>query len=160
MCKQKVSFLTRFIIFFLVIALVFPIGVNASSIETAQTRASAYLNYYTAYVYPAGGGQVQVWFIVDGLGYKDELGALSIEVYECPTNSDNINDWTWKKTFTHDSTDGMLSYDDDYHSGHVDYNGTVGKWYKAYVCIWGGKDGNGDTRYFWTSARQATLFPA
>ena len=86
----------------------------------------------------------------------DELGALSIEIYECSTNSSNIKDWTWKTTFTHDSTPSMLSYNDDYHSGHVDYYGTAGKWYKAYVCIWGGKDGAGDTRYFWTSAKKAT----
>lgn len=86
----------------------------------------------------------------------DELGALSIEIYECSTNSSNIKDWEWKKTFTHDSTPGMLSYNDDYHSGHVDYYGIAGKWYKAYVCIWGGENGAGDTRYFWTYARQAT----
>ena len=35
------------------------------------------------------------------------------------------------------------------------YNGTAGKYYKAYVCIWGGKDGDGDTRYFWTSAKNS-----
>ena len=61
--------------------------------------------------------------------------------------------WTWKKTFTHDSTAGMLSYNDDFHTGHVTYNGVVGRYYKAYVCIWGGKDGQGDTRYFWTSVK-------
>ena len=86
----------------------------------------------------------------------DELGALSIQLYECSTNSSNIDDWEWKTTFTYDSTPGMLSYNDDYHSGHVDYYGTAGKWYKAYVCIWGGEDGDGDTRYFWTSAKKAT----
>ena len=67
--------------------------------------------------------------------------------------------WEWKTTFTHESTPGMLSYNDDFHSGHVDYHGTIGKWYKAYVCIWGGKDGDGDTRYFWTSGQKATLLP-
>ena len=79
----------------------------------------------------------------------DELGALSISIYE---STDGTN-WTWKKTFTHDSTSGMLSYNDDYHSGYVSYNGVAGRYYKAYVCIWGGKDGDGDTRYFYTSAK-------
>lgn len=158
MCKKNISIFTRVIIFILVITLVLPVVTYASSVESSQSRASAYLSYYTAYVYPAGAGLVQVWFSVGGTDYMDELGSLSIQIYECSTNSSNINDWTWKDTFKHSSTPGMLSYNDDYHSGHVDYYGTIGKWYKAYVCIWGGKDGDGDTRYFWTTAKQATLF--
>ena len=86
----------------------------------------------------------------------DEIGSLSIEIYECPTNSSDIRDWTWKETFKHNSTSGMLSYNDDFHSSHVDYSGTTGKYYKAYVCVWAGKNGDGDTRYFWTSAKKAT----
>ena len=157
MQKKNISILTRILIFTLIIALIIPIGAQASSVETTPTRASAYLSYYTAYVYPAGGGLVQSWFIVGGTGYMDEIGALTIELYECPTNSSNIEDWEWKETFKYDTTPGMLSYNDDYHSGHVDYpDGRPGWWYKAYVCIWGGKDGDGDTRYFWTSAKQAT----
>lgn len=136
--------------------LVIPVSINASADEFLPSRASDYLSVYGAYVYPAGDSLVQVWFDAQGTGYMDELGALTIELYECPTNSSDIRDWTWKETFKHDSTDGMLSYNDDYHSGHVDYYGTAGKYYKAYVCIWGGKDGKGDTRYFWTSAKKAT----
>lgn len=132
------------------------ISVQAETPPQIHPYASYYLDNYGSYVYPAGNSLVQVYFSVAGAGTMDELGALSIEIYECSTNSSNIKDWEWKTTFTHDSTPGMLSYNDDYHSGHVDYNGTAGKWYKAYVCIWGGKDGDGDTRYFWTYARQAT----
>lgn len=141
---------------FLMIVLLLPIATSATNVDIAQPRESYYLSYYNAYVYPAGGDLVQVYFDASGAGYLDELGALSIQIYECSTNSSDINDWTWKTTFTHDSTDGMLSYNDDYHSGHVDYYGTAGKYYKAYVCIWGGKGGKGDTRYFWTSAKKAT----
>ena len=130
--------------------------INASAVEVIQPRASEYLSVYGAYVYPAGNSLLQVYFNAQGTGYEDELGALSFEIYECSTNSSDIKDWTWKTTFTHDSTPGMLSYNDDYHSGHVDYYGTAGKYYKAYVCIWGGKNGDGDTRYFWTSAKKAT----
>lgn len=133
------------------------ISVSVSAEETIQPRASEYLSVYGAYVYYAGYGLIQVYFNAQGTGHEDELGALSIQIYECSTNSSNINDWEWKATFTHDTTPGMLSYNDDYHSGHVDYpDGKPGWWYKAYVCIWGGKDGDGDTRYFWTSAKQAT----
>lgn len=79
----------------------------------------------------------------------DELGALSISLYE----STDKNTWTWKKTFTHDSTSDMLGYDDFYYSSHVDYQGVEGRYYKAYVCVWAGKNGDGDTRYFWTSVK-------
>ena len=114
-----------------------------------QPRASDYLSSYNAYVYLPGTGEVRVYFNVEGTNYMDELGALSISIYE---STDGTN-WTWKKTFTHDSTPGMLSYNDDYHSGYVSYSGVAGRYYKAYVCIWGGKDGKGDTRYFYTSAK-------
>ena len=153
--KQK-SLLIRLVSITMVFALLVPIYANAAGNETVQPYASPYLDSYQAYVYPAGGGLVQVYFHVQGTGTMDELGALKIEIYECATNSSNDSDWTWKDTFTHNTNPEILSYNDDYHSGHVDYNGTPGKYYKAYVCIWGGKGGKGDTRYFWTSAKKAT----
>jgi hypothetical protein len=52
----------------------------------------------------------------------------------------------------------MLGYNDYYHSAHVEYSGTIGRYYKAYVCVWAGQDGEGDSRYFWTSPVKATLF--
>lgn len=125
-----------------------------TSVSALETRASYYLDAYTAYIYPAGWGKVQVWFSVNGTGTMDEIGALSIQLYE---SRDNEN-WTWLKTFDYTDYSGMLGYNNFYHDGHVEYNGTIGRYYKAYVCIWGGKDGDGDTRYFWTPVEKATLF--
>lgn len=135
----------------LILAIVFilPVGVTA-----AETRSSLYLNAYTAYIYPAGWGKIQVWFSVDGTGTMDEIGALEIQLYESRDNET----WTWVKTFEHQNDEGMLGYNNFYHDGYVQYNGTIGRYYKAYVCIWGGKDGDGDTRYFWTPVEKATLF--
>lgn len=143
------SILVRFVAMLLVFSLCVPVAAYAAEAEAVQPRASLYLSSYGAYVYLPGNGQVQVYFDVTGTNYMDELGALSIAIYE----STDGTSWTWKKTFTHDSTAGMLSYNDDFHSGHVTYSGVAGRYYKAYVCIWGGKDGDGDTRYFWTSAK-------
>ena len=145
MFSQKNNTVIRVITFLVVIALIIPMDASA----LVQPRASDYLSTYNAYVYLPGTGEVRVYFNVDGTGYMDELGALSIKIYE---STDGTN-WTWKKTFTHDSTPGMLSYNDDYHSGYVSYSGVAGRYYKAYVCIWSGKDGKGDTRYFYTSAK-------
>lgn len=119
-----------------------------------DSRASYYLSGYSAYVYPAGWGKVQVWFDVTGTGNMDEIGALEIQLYE---SKDNEN-WYWVDTYTYNDHSGMLGYNDYTHTGHVEYSGTIGRYYKAYVCVWAGKNGAGDTRYFWTSAKKATLF--
>ena len=149
MFKKNTSFAVRLIAALLIVSLCLPVCANAAAIESPQPRASAYLDNYAAYVYLPGNGQVQVYFDVTGTGTMDELGALSIARYE---STDGVT-WTWKKTCTHDSTPGMLSYNDYFHYGSVTYNGVVGRYYKAYVCIWGGKNGQGDTRYFWTSVK-------
>lgn len=120
----------------------------------ADSRASSYLSGYSAYVYPAGWGKVQVWVSVDGTNYMDEIGALEIQLYESKDNET----WTWVKTFEHQDSSDMLGYDDYHHTGHIEYSGTIGRYYKAYVCVWAGKNGAGDTRYFWTSPKKATLF--
>lgn len=145
----KHSQLLKIIALCLVFTLVLPTHANASSVEA---RASYYLDSYQAYVYPAGSGEVQVWFSVTGVDYMDEIGALSIHLYE---STDNTN-WTSVKTFRHSVYTNMLTEDDIQHVSHVSYQGVAGRYYKAYVCIWAGKDGSGDTRYFWTSAKKAT----
>lgn len=149
MYKKKTTI--KFISVLLILVLVLPINVMA-----AEARASYYLDAYSAYVYPAGWGKVQVWVDVHGTDYMDEIGALEIQLYE---SKDNQN-WTWVKTFDYSDYSDMLGYNDYYHQGHVEYNGTIGRYYKAYVCVWAGENGDGDTRYFWTSAKKATLFAA
>lgn len=149
MFTKRNSIFVRFLALLLAFSFLVPVCAQAAETVSVQPRASFYLDSYGAYVYLPGNGQVQVYFDVVGTDDMDELGALSIRIYE---STDGVT-WTWKKTFTHDSTAGMLSYNDDFHTGHVTYNGVVGRYYRAYVCVWGGKDGQGDTRYFWTSAK-------
>ena len=149
MNKKKISSFFRIISLLLVIVLILPVSAMA-----VETRASYYLDAYSAYVYPAGWGKVQVWVTVHGTNDMDEIGALEIRLYE---SKDNEN-WTWVKTFDYTDYPDMLGYNDYYHSGHVEYNGTLGRYYKAYVCVWAGKNGDGDTRYFWTNVDRASLF--
>ena len=147
MRKNHIPRWGRIVAFLLIVTMSFPVTVSA-----VEPRASDYLDSYQAYVYPAGSGEIQVWFSVTADDYMDDLGALWIEVYESTDNST----WTYKKTYMHTDYSGLLDQDDIYHSGHVSYQGVKGRYYKAYVCIWAGSDGNGDTRYFWTSAKKAT----
>lgn len=131
---------------------IFPSNVEAAAVEPIQPNASSYLSSYNAYVYLAGGGLVQVYFNVEGTGMMDELGALTIELYE----STDKSNWTWVETFKHTLNEGMLAYNDFFYASHVDYQGVEGRYYKAYVCLWAGKDGKGDTRYFWTNVKPTT----
>ena len=151
MSKKKLSSFVRVASLVLVIVLMLPATAMA-----AEPRSSLYLHSYSAYVYPAGWGNVEVWVSVQGINDMDEIGALEIYLYESKDNET----WTWVKTFEHQDYSDMLGYNDFVHTGHVEYNGVIGRYYKAYVCVWAGKDGDGDTRYFWTSPKKATLFAA
>ena len=84
----------------------------------------------------------------------DDIGALSIQIFE---STDNTN-WTWVETYTNGTNPSLLAHNSYYHQSYVEYQGVIGRYYKAYVCIWAGKDGGGDTRYFWTGPVKATLF--
>lgn len=147
MMPQRRSFFIKMVALTLVMLLMVPSTVHAATIDSAQTYASNYLTAYSAYVYVTNSGQVQVWYEVMGTGDMDEIGVLSIKLYE----STDKSTWTRVKTFSHENYSTMLSYNDWYHSSYVAHQGTSGKYYKAYICIWAGKDGNGDTRYMWTS---------
>ena len=149
MSNQKISRAVRIVALLLTLALMLPIGAMA-----AESRSSLYLHSYSAYIYPAGWGKVQVWFDITGAGDMDEIGVLNIKLYE----SKDQETWTWVDAFHFSDYDGMLGYDNYTHSGHIEYNGTIGRYYQAYVCVWAGKDGGGDTRYFWTPVKKATLF--
>jgi len=132
--------------------LLVPSTVNAAMPEAAQPYASAYLTSYNSYICAMGSGKLQIWFTVVGDTDMDEIGTLSIFLYE---SSDKTN-WTRVKTYLHEDYSSMLAEDDWVHSSYVSYSGTAGKYYKAYVCIWAGKNGSGDTRYMWTSVERAT----
>lgn len=143
--KKRYSIITKIIAACLVLVLAVPTVASAAEPNVAVPYASYYLDAYSAYVYVTSGGEVQVWFDVMGTGTLDEIGLLSVRFYES-TDGDN---WTRVDALFHDTTPGMLFYNDDYVSSHVSIQGSTDKQYKAYVCVWGGKNGDGDTRYFW-----------
>lgn len=149
MKNKKINRAFRAVALLLAIVMLLPVGAMA-----VESRSSLYLDSYSAYVYPSGWGNVEVWFEVDGTGYMDEIGALEIKLYESKDNET----WSCVKTFTHNNNSGMLAYDDYTHTGHVEYDGTTGRYYKAHICVWAGTNGTGDSRYFWTSSVKATLF--
>ena len=149
---RRTSIMLRIVSLVLVCLMLVPTTANAAAADTARPYASAYLTSYNTYICAMGSGKLQIWYTVVGDTDMDEIGVLSIRLYE---SSDQTN-WTRVKTFLHEDYSSMLIEDDIVHSSYVSYNGTAGKYYKAYVCIWAGKNGSGDTRYMWTSVERAT----
>lgn len=150
----KHTSIIRFIAIILVCTICFSVHAHATGIDEPTLRASDYLSAYNAYIHNAALGKIQVYFDVTGVRYMDEIGALMIRIYE----SKDQENWTWVHTVQYTDQSSMLGYNKVFHSGHVDYQGTIGRYYKAYVTIWAGKDGDGDTRYMWTQPVKATLF--
>lgn len=154
MKNNKRSAVVRIVAILLVAVMMVPMNAAAVTEDEIAPRASYYLDSYNTYIYPAAWGKIQVWFTVTGVDYMDDIGTLTIQLYE----STDQETWTWIKTYKHTVYTDMLGHDKVYYSGHVEYAGTIGRYYKAYVCIWAGKDGDGDTRYMWTQPKKATLF--
>ena len=146
------NMIVKIVILCLVFSLQVPTAVLAASEPTVQPYASKYLAAYNTYICAVGGGDIQIWFEVMGTGDMDELGTLSIMLYE---STDNSN-WTYLDTFLHEDYETMLIEDDYWHMDYVPYDGVAGRYYKAYVCIWAGKNGGGDTRYMWATSVRAT----
>lgn len=145
MKRKTASVLIKVTALILVFLFVTPCIVSATTSEPIQPYASKYLTSYNTYICDLGNGNIQVWFDVMGTGTMDEIGVLSIILYE--VNSDGS--LTRVKTFLHENYSSMLITDDYYHCSYVSYQGFSSKTYKAYVCIWAGKNGSGDTRYMW-----------
>ena len=152
MVNRKRNFIVKLVSVILVIALMAPISVSAAMPETAMPMASDYLMGYTAYICAMGGGDLEIWFEVTGTGFQEYLGVMSIYLYE---STDNVN-WYWVKTFQHEDYCQMLLTNAYFVMDHVDYEGVAGRYYKAYVGIWGGPDDTGDARYIWTDVERAT----
>lgn len=154
MLSSKRTPFIRLIALALVVFFIIPTNICATEMDNITSRASYYLTSYNTYTYNAALGKIRVYFHVTGVDYMDEIGVLDIKIYE---STDNTN-WTWVETYKQNTTSNMLGYNKIYHSGYIEYSGTLGRYYKAYVCIWAGKDGDGDTRYMWTDISKATLF--
>lgn len=136
----------------LIITLLTPINVQAAVPETVVPMASAYLASYTAYICAMGDGELQVWFEITGTGTQEYIGVLTIRLYESTDNES----WTWVQSFRHTDNSNMLAQNTYAHMNYVSYQGVPGRYYKAYVTIWGGPDDCGDSRYIWTPVELCT----
>ncbi len=119
--------------------------------QPSQPYSSPYLSHYSAYVYPAGGGVVQVCFYASGTRVVDCLGSQIIQLYESTDGSS----YHWVATFTSGNYPSMMGYQTSFHGSHVTYSGIPGRYYMAYVNIYAGPAQGGTSLYFWTGAKIA-----
>ncbi len=129
----------------LICAMMAPVCASAAVIPPANPQASYYLAGYRGYI-TRSGNTVQVTFSVTGTNTMDDIGVLSIKLYE----STDGNNYYWVKTFQHDTTSGMLGHNTSYKSGTVNYSGYASRYYMADICFYAGDSTGHDTRYYIT----------
>ncbi|MEA4895638.1 MAG: hypothetical protein VB064_10305 [Oscillospiraceae bacterium] len=129
--------------FISVFAIILLISLYIAPEANAAVRASYYLSSYDAYIWSEGSGSMSVYFDVQGTGTMDEIGALSIRLQERPSGSST---WTTVKSYSHTDYNNMLSSNNDYYGSSVSYSGRAGYSYRAFITVWAGKNGSGDSR--------------
>lgn len=146
------SGMIRLMAVLLVISLTVPCYASAAAVEPVQPLASNYLRWYDVGIRTMGDGKLEVWFEVTATNVMDEVGAMSIRLYE---SSDQT---TWKRVMTrlYEDYPSMMGSDDYEYSSYMPYQGVAGKYYKAYVKLWAGNDGEGDYVFVWTPIERAT----
>lgn len=140
------STFVKVVSFILILTLMTPCSAIAATSVEIQPCASNYLTAYNTYICNVS-GDIQIWYEVAGKGTMDEIGVLTIDLYEV-TSSGSLS---YVTSFLHEDYDTMLIKNDNYIYSYVSYQGSSSKTYKAYVCIWAGKNGSGDTRYMWAT---------
>ena len=85
--------------FCLVLALIFSLCVCTGAFA-AEARASLYLRSYGAYCYPEEDGSVSVWFEVEGTGYEEVLGVLTIYGIENCLGLLGVNSYMYTATLS------------------------------------------------------------
>lgn len=128
----------------LICVLITPNVVFAAVRPPVEPQASDYLSTYHGYVSKSG-NTIQPVFSVTGTGRMENIGAYSIHLYE---SQDGTN-YTLVKTFVHENYSNMMAHNTSAHASYMSYSGNANYTYKAYICVFAGRNGGGDARYFW-----------
>lgn len=138
--------ITRAIAVLLLFSMLLPTTTFATDI--ISPCSSAYLQSYgTNLSVAAGTTKLQISFSVRGTKTLDEIGAKQINLQR---STDGVS-WTTMKIFWPSDYPRMLGTNTIFHNSYVEYAVSKGFYYRAYIKIWGGKDGGGDSRYVYTN---------
>lgn len=109
--------------------------------ETFEAAAaSEHINSYLCYIESVGGGEIRVHFEVYGTGIMSEIGAAEIVLQQ----SQDGGEWHSVQTFSAEDYPQMMTTDASFHTGCVDYTGTVGAQYRAAMTAYA-SDGRTDS---------------
>lgn len=122
--KRRVRIVSFIFVMILCFSLLAPIAL--------AEEGSLYIDFYVAGMTAGSNGKVTVSYHITGTGTMDQIGAISITIYE---------NGTAVKTYSSSTTVGMMSSNTFIHASTITYSGTVGKSYSAYVTFQAGKNG-------------------
>lgn len=143
--KYHVNRIMRSIFAFCLIFILLTPNVASAAVKPpVDPQASNYIALYHGYI-ARSGNTIQPVFSVAGTYVMDRIGATEIYLYE---SSDGTN-YSLVKTFRYTNYSNMMAYNESAHASYMTYNGNANYYYKAYICVYAGKNGGGDSRYFW-----------
>lgn len=149
--KRHISIL-RTVALLLVLTLTLPMAVDAATVQPVQPLASAYWSRYDAYIEPLGDGKIQICLEARSLRTFSMIGAKTVKLY----HSIDSQTWYLVDTYTYDTTSGMMSYSTNSHTGHIDFDGIPGRFYKATVTFYGSYGGTTESFDFYTETLLST----
>ena len=120
--------------------------------SAAVSRASDYLDDYTATLTALGNGRIAVTVDVSGTGPMTEIGASKIYMYE----STNNTDFYQVATYTSDEYPEMLTSGSYYFDDAIIHNGVAGRYYIASVYFYAANNTGSDTGHYTTRSCRAT----
>lgn len=134
------------------VSLFLPAGARAATAETVQPAAGNYIADAHSEIHAVGGGDLEIYFTVEGMGVWAEIGVLTIYVYE---STDNSN-FTCVQTLRAADYEEMMGGGVQMYRNHVDYEGVPGCYYKVYIMAWVDTGTTGESKYVWSEAVRCT----
>lgn len=115
-------------------------SIFTSSALATEVRASEQIRSYEMNVVQNGGGQLEIYFMIDGKNIMKRIGARSIAVYE-PSGT------VWSKVVSYNQDDAGMSVSNDFHhSNSILFNGTIGVQYQVVITVFAQDSSGSDSR--------------
>lgn len=112
-------------------------------------RSSLYLDAYRAWLTPCSGGEIAVNIDVQAVGEMDDVGALSVKIYE---SSDGGTTWSNPRTYYSVMYPELVQHDTViYYETPIYHDGTPGYKYYAIVKVYAGDETGSDFREYQTT---------
>lgn len=113
----------------IIMLLAVPVNAAMPSDQVITPQASDYFSALRYYLYRVSDTKFEVWYEAYAVGTMQEIGVSMIKVQR---SADGVN-WSTMQTFTYDLTPSMMCYDTFSHTGYINYYGTPGYYYRAYI---------------------------